>query len=73
MPVATPGVARRAIPVLIGVVAPTLPAGSPWTTDTEFDAIAAYFQAPAEDERFNVIRRERSEAGRRPPSFVRPN
>ena len=35
-----------------------LPAGSPWTTDAEFDAITAYFQAPNEDERFNVIRYE---------------
>ncbi len=34
-----------------------LPAGSAWTTDAEFDAITAYFQAPAEDEKFNVIRR----------------
>ena len=37
-----------------------LPAGSPWTTDAEFDAITAYFQAPTEDERFNVIRHERA-------------
>jgi len=37
-----------------------LPAGSPWTTDAEFDAITAYFQAPTEDERFNVIRYERT-------------
>ena len=36
-----------------------LPAGSAWTTDAEFDAITAYFQAPAEDENFNVIRHER--------------
>jgi predicted kinase len=33
-----------------------LPAGSAWTTDAEFDAITAYFQAPADDENFNVIR-----------------
>jgi predicted kinase len=32
-----------------------LPPGSPWTTDAEFDAVTAYFQPPAEDERFNVI------------------
>ena len=32
-----------------------LPAGSAWTTDAEFDAVTAYFQAPSEDERFNVI------------------
>lgn len=38
----------------------TLPAGSAWTTDAEFDAITAYFQAPAEDEMFNVIRDERA-------------
>jgi predicted kinase len=37
-----------------------LPAGSAWTTDAEFDAVTAYFQAPAEDERFNVIRHERA-------------
>ena len=36
-----------------------LPAGSAWTTDAEFDAITAYFQAPAEDEKFNVIRHVR--------------
>src|SRR5258708_24707816 len=32
----------------------TLPAGAAWTTDVEFDAITAYFQAPGEDEKFNV-------------------
>jgi predicted kinase len=37
-----------------------LPSGSAWTTDAEFDAITAYFQAPADDERFNVVRRERA-------------
>ena len=37
-----------------------LPAGSPWTTDAEFDAITAYFQAPDEDEGFNVILHERA-------------
>ena len=37
-----------------------LPEGSAWTTDAEFDAITAYFQAPADDENFNVIRHERS-------------
>lgn len=36
------------------------PTGSAWTTDAEFDAVTAYFQAPAEDERFNVIRHERA-------------
>ena len=38
----------------------TLPAGSPWTTDAEFDAVTAYFQAPSDDENFNVIRYERA-------------
>jgi len=33
-----------------------LPAGSAWTTDAEFDAITAYFEAPVEDENFNVVR-----------------
>ncbi len=37
-----------------------LPAGSAWTTDAEFDAVTAYFRAPAEDEKFNVIRHERA-------------
>jgi predicted kinase len=37
-----------------------LPAGSAWTTDAEFDAVTAYFQAPAADEKFNVIRHERA-------------
>lgn len=37
-----------------------LPVGSPWTTDAEFDAITSYFQAPAEDEKFNVVRQERT-------------
>ena len=36
-----------------------LPVGSPWTTDAEFDAMTAYFEAPATEERFNVIRHER--------------
>jgi predicted kinase len=35
------------------------PAGTPWTTDAEFDAITAYFEPPSEDERFKVIRHER--------------
>jgi hypothetical protein len=35
-----------------------LPAGSSWTTEAEFDAITAYFQAPSEDENFNIIRHE---------------
>ena len=37
-----------------------LPAGSAWTTDAEFDLITSYFQAPADDEQFNVVRVERS-------------
>ena len=36
-----------------------LPAGSAWTSDAEFDAITAYFQPPAADEHFNIIRHER--------------
>ena len=35
------------------------PAGSPWTTEADFDAINAYFEVPSEDEGFNVIRQER--------------
>jgi len=37
-----------------------LSVGSPWTTDAAFDAITAYFKAPAAEERFNVIRHERA-------------
>jgi predicted kinase len=37
-----------------------LPAGSPWTTDADFEAISAYFQAPSEEEKFNVVRHERA-------------
>ena len=36
-----------------------LPAGAPWTTDADFEAINAYFQAPSQDEKFNVVRHER--------------
>jgi predicted kinase len=36
-----------------------LPAGTPWTTDADFEAINAYFQPPTEDERFNIVRHER--------------
>jgi predicted kinase len=36
-----------------------LPAGTPWTTEAEFEPITAYFQPPTADERFNVIRHER--------------
>jgi predicted kinase len=42
-----------------------LPPGTPWTTDADFDLISSHFKAPAEDERFNVIRHPRSSgAGR---------
>lgn len=37
-----------------------LPAGAPWTTNAEFEAITVCFQPPAEDERFNVVRHERA-------------
>ena len=37
-----------------------LPAGSPWTTEAEFEAVTAYFQPPSEDEKFNVVRHERT-------------
>lgn len=36
------------------------PAGTAWTTDAEFDAITAYFQAPTAAEGFNVIRHGRT-------------
>ncbi|HLO47976.1 MAG TPA: ATP-binding protein [Kamptonema sp.] len=34
--------------------------GSAFTSDAEFDAITKYFQAPADDENFNVIRHQRT-------------
>ena len=37
-----------------------LPPGARWTTDADFDAITAYFESPAADEHFNVIRHERA-------------
>ena len=37
-----------------------LPAGTPWTTAAEFDAVTAYFQPPSAEERFNVVRHERA-------------
>ena len=37
-----------------------LPPGTPWTTDEDFEAITAYFQAPAAEEGFNVLRHERT-------------
>ena len=33
--------------------------GAAWTTDAEFDAVTKFFQPPAADEGFNVIRHER--------------
>ena len=36
-----------------------LPPGTPWTTEADFDAVTAYFQAPRDDEGFNVIRHAR--------------
>jgi len=36
-----------------------LPPGAPWTTDAEFDAITAYFQPPATDENFFIVRHVR--------------
>lgn len=36
-----------------------LPAGAPWTTEADFEAMNAYFQPPSDDEKFNVIRHER--------------
>ena len=36
-----------------------LPAGTPWTSAADFEAINAHFQAPSEDEKFNVVRHER--------------
>lgn len=35
-----------------------LPAGTPWTTDADFEAVNAHFQPPTEDERFNIVRYE---------------
>jgi predicted kinase len=36
-----------------------LPPGTAWTSEAEFDAITAYFQPPADDEAFTVIRHAR--------------
>lgn len=36
-----------------------LPPGTPWTSDAEFDAITAYFQPPADEEGFHVVRYDR--------------
>lgn len=37
-----------------------LPPGTPWTTEGEFEAVTAYFDPPAVDEGFNVIRHARA-------------
>jgi predicted kinase len=37
-----------------------LPPDAPWTTAAAFDAITAYFQPPANEEGFNVVRHERT-------------
>lgn len=34
--------------------------GTKWTTDADFDEVTSYFEPPATDERFNVIRHERA-------------
>jgi len=35
-----------------------LPDGTPWTSEADFEAITAYFQAPSDDEQFNVVRHD---------------
>ena len=42
-----------------------LPAGTPWTTEADFELIASHFTAPSEDERFTVIRHHRDEVSKR--------
>ncbi|MEO8305659.1 MAG: AAA family ATPase [Betaproteobacteria bacterium] len=37
-----------------------LAAGTAWTTDQEFDAITAYFEAPSMEERFNITAYDRT-------------
>jgi predicted kinase len=37
-----------------------LPAGTPWTTAAEFEAVTVYFQPPSADEAFNVVRHART-------------
>jgi len=37
-----------------------LPEGAAWTTNADFDAITKFFEPPAADEGFNVIRHERA-------------
>lgn len=36
-----------------------LPAESPWTSEAEFQAVTAYFEPPAAEEGFHVVRHER--------------
>jgi len=36
-----------------------LPPGTPWTSEAEFDAITAYFEPPAEEEGFHIVRYDR--------------
>jgi predicted kinase len=36
-----------------------LPPGTKWTTEADFDEVTAYFDPPAVDEGFNVVRHER--------------
>jgi predicted kinase len=38
----------------------SLPPGTPWTTEADFEAVTAYFQPPSDDEHFNVVRHERA-------------
>jgi predicted kinase len=40
-------------------LASNLAPGAKWTTDADFDEVTAYFEPPAADERFNVVRHER--------------
>ncbi|MFO1253583.1 MAG: hypothetical protein U1E77_21155 [Inhella sp.] len=37
-----------------------LPPGTPWTSEAEFDAVTARFQAPADIEGFCVVRLPRA-------------
>lgn len=37
-----------------------LPPGAKWTTDADFDEVTSYFEPPAPDEQFNVVRHERA-------------
>jgi predicted kinase len=38
----------------------SLPSGTAWTTDEEFDAVTAYFEPPSREEGFTVVRHERA-------------